>query len=84
MCDDVARSGGDDLKLKLWVLFYLCAGLYGCVGEIIINTTFRLIRGFPLWVYYNGMDTSIESFFLFGLGGCIAFWLYSKVKERDE
>lgn len=65
------------MQRQYYLIFFIFAGLYGCVGEIIINSVSVILRGSYLWVYYNGWHTSWESFILFGLGGCLAFYLFS-------
>lgn len=69
------------MRWQYWIGLFIIAGLYGCVGEIVINTFAIWIRGAPLWLYYNGWHTSWESFILFGIGGVLAFLMYKGAKH---
>jgi len=69
------------MKVKYWLVAFVIFGLYGTVGEIFINFIMTILRGAPLWIYYNGFSTSLESFFLFGLFGCMGFKIYKILND---
>ena len=77
------------IKNKLsWLKYFIAFGIFGTVGEASIGALQEYIFRRPLWVYYNGFYTSIESFFYFGFFGCVGFklwWLYNsrKVKHHE-
>ena len=58
------------------IIIFVFAGLYGCLGEIIINYFALIFRGEFLWIYYNGLSASWESFILFGVAGVLAFQIF--------
>lgn len=77
--------GGSVLRKKYWFYLFILAAIYGSVGEIVINTIATILRGQPLFLYYNGWSTSWEAFILFGFAGCLAFYLYLKaLAYRDS
>lgn len=60
--------------MRRWYLWFIVFGLFGTIGEAFIGIVFYNYL-YPLFIYYNGFFTSIESFFLFGLFGCIGLRL---------
>jgi hypothetical protein len=70
------------MRMKKWMILFIIFGLYGTIGEIVINSVMTLIRGNPLWIYYNGFSTSWESLILFGLFGCLGFKIYLLLRNK--
>jgi hypothetical protein len=71
------------MKLRRWITLYIAFGAYGIIGEILIGTFFTLLNR-PLWTYYNGFHTSVESFFIFGLAGCIGLKIFILILRRNQ
>jgi hypothetical protein len=73
--------------MRRWYLWFILFGVFGSGGEIIIGSLFYYFM-YPLFIYYNGFFTSIESFFLFGFFGCIGLRLvlirYDLVKRIEK
>ena len=72
------------MRKRYNIVVFIFSGLYGCLGEIIINFFSNLIRGENLWTYYNGGSTSWESFILFGIAGVLAFNIFLFISKRKE
>lgn len=70
-----------NLSIGHWAFLFTAFGFYGSIGEILIGTIFSIF-GRTLWLYYNGFFTSPESFFLFGIFGCIGFKIFLTLRRR--
>jgi len=55
---------------RRWYLWFIMFGLFGVIFEYLVGAMFS-IYAYELFIYYNGIWTSAESFFLFGFFGCL-------------
>jgi len=64
------------MRKMRWFKLFIIFGLFGTLGEIVIGTITSFFYNPYFYIYYNGFHTSIESFFWFGLFGCIGFKIF--------
>jgi len=58
-------------KGRRWYLWFLLFGTLGVFFECLIGVVMDLVYNPYFFIYYNGFKTSVESFILFGLFGCL-------------
>ena len=69
------------MRTKRWLIVFFGFAIICCVAEIVVGIFHEAVFGL-LWIYYNGFYTSFESFFYFGLLGCIGFKMFRILLER--
>ena len=69
------------MRKIIWIIAFLIFGVFGWIGEMGVGAFHEFLFG-RLWSYYNGFYTSPESFFYFGLFGCIGFKMFRMLLKR--